>query len=163
MHGLLTFQVANVKGNGNLGMQAHTHKGETKSFGPPRGAAKPNSSTFLKRGTGTSYNARSTLPESTESPSNLFYPLILAFAVHHENSLEKYYSESRKEAIPKKEDKPIMGLRSDKNFIVSNAVDNITAGNSTFAWSLIGLKGTGWLAVFERSLQILKFAGVVSG
>lgn len=48
--------------------------------------------------------------------------------VHHENSLEKYYSESRKEAIPKKADKPIMGLKSDKNFIVSNAVDNITAG-----------------------------------
>lgn len=68
----------------------------------------------------------------------------LVFPVHHENSLEKYYSESRKEAIPKKSDKPIMGLKSDKNFIVSNAVDNITAGkHSPTACFRLGM-GLGW-------------------
>ena len=33
----------------------------------------------------------------------------------------------KKEAIPKKSDKPIMGLVSDKNYIVANAVENILA------------------------------------
>lgn len=33
----------------------------------------------------------------------------------------------KKPAIPKKEEKPIMGLVSDKNFIVANAVENILA------------------------------------
>lgn len=30
-----------------------------------------------------------------------------------------------KEQVPKSSDKPIMGLKSNKNFIVSNAVENI--------------------------------------
>lgn len=34
----------------------------------------------------------------------------------------------RKPAVPKKDEKPIMGLVSDKNFIVANAVENILAG-----------------------------------
>ena len=34
---------------------------------------------------------------------------------------------AKKPAIPKKEEKPIMGLVSDKNFIVANAVENILA------------------------------------
>jgi hypothetical protein len=33
----------------------------------------------------------------------------------------------KKVAVPKKDEKPIMGLVSDKNFIVSNAVENILA------------------------------------
>mmetsp|Transcript_11224 Transcript_11224/g.18895 ORF Transcript_11224/g.18895 Transcript_11224/m.18895 type:complete len:100 (-) Transcript_11224:334-633(-) len=33
----------------------------------------------------------------------------------------------KKMPIPKREEKPIMGLVSDKNFIVSNAVENILA------------------------------------
>lgn len=33
----------------------------------------------------------------------------------------------KKAAVPKKDEKPIMGLVSDKNFIVSNAVENILA------------------------------------
>ena len=34
---------------------------------------------------------------------------------------------SKKVAVPKLGEKPIMGLVSDKNFIVSNAVENILA------------------------------------
>jgi hypothetical protein len=30
--------------------------------------------------------------------------------------------------VPKKDEKPIMGLVSDKNYIVANAVENILAG-----------------------------------
>jgi hypothetical protein len=33
--------------------------------------------------------------------------------------------------VPKKDEKPIMGLVSDKNFIVANAVENILAGKIT--------------------------------
>jgi hypothetical protein len=33
----------------------------------------------------------------------------------------------KKVSVPKKDEKPIMGLVSDKNFIVSNAVENILA------------------------------------
>jgi hypothetical protein len=33
----------------------------------------------------------------------------------------------KKAPIPSKDDKPIMGLVSDKNFIVANAVENILA------------------------------------
>jgi hypothetical protein len=35
--------------------------------------------------------------------------------------------EKIKAAIPKKEEKPVMGLKTDKNFVVSNAVENILA------------------------------------
>ena len=34
---------------------------------------------------------------------------------------------NKKVSVPKKDEKPIMGLVSDKNFIVSNAVENILA------------------------------------
>ena len=45
---------------------------------------------------------------------------------------KKYsYAEDHKKApVPKKDEKPIMGLVSDKNFIVANAVENILAGMS---------------------------------
>lgn len=33
-----------------------------------------------------------------------------------------------KAAVPKRDEKPIHGLVSDKNFIVANAVENILAG-----------------------------------
>ncbi len=38
--------------------------------------------------------------------------------------------EVKKPPVPKKDEKPIHGLVSDKNFIVANAVENILAGNS---------------------------------
>jgi hypothetical protein len=34
---------------------------------------------------------------------------------------------AKKTSVPSKDEKPIMGLVSDKNFIVSNAVENILA------------------------------------
>lgn len=38
----------------------------------------------------------------------------------------------KKAPVPKKDEKPIMGLVSDKNFIVANAVENILAGKHNF-------------------------------
>ena len=40
-----------------------------------------------------------------------------------------YGDDYKKPQVPKKEEKPIMGLVSDKNYIVANAVENILAGN----------------------------------
>lgn len=37
-------------------------------------------------------------------------------------------TDAKKPAVPKKDEKPIHGLVSDKNFIVANAVENILAG-----------------------------------
>ena len=38
----------------------------------------------------------------------------------------------KKAAVPKRDEKPIQGLVSDKNFIVANAVENILAGKYHF-------------------------------
>ena len=41
-----------------------------------------------------------------------------------------YKDDAKRAAVPKKDEKPIMGLISDKNYIVANAVENILAGTS---------------------------------
>jgi len=41
---------------------------------------------------------------------------------------KQYNDGFKKPAVPKKDEKPIHGLVSDKNFIVANAVENILAG-----------------------------------
>ena len=40
----------------------------------------------------------------------------------------EYLNATKKPPIPSKEEKPIMGLVSEKNYIVANAVSNILAG-----------------------------------
>ena len=37
-------------------------------------------------------------------------------------------SDKRRPAVPRKDEKPLMGLQSKKNFITSNAVENIMKG-----------------------------------
>jgi hypothetical protein len=46
------------------------------------------------------------------------------------NLVQKYHygDDAKKPAVPKKDEKPIMGLVSDKNYVVANAVENILAG-----------------------------------
>ena len=39
-----------------------------------------------------------------------------------------YHEDWKKPPVPKKDEKPIQGLVSDKNYIVANAVENILAG-----------------------------------
>lgn len=41
----------------------------------------------------------------------------------------KKYDNSLKPTIPSRSEPPIMGLRSNKNFIVANAVENILSGS----------------------------------
>jgi hypothetical protein len=46
---------------------------------------------------------------------------LIADKFHHTDQFKK-------PGVPKKDEKPIMGLVSDKNYIVANAVENILAG-----------------------------------
>ena len=41
----------------------------------------------------------------------------------------KYNAETKKPAIPKKDEKPIMGLKTSKNFVLANKVENMLARN----------------------------------
>lgn len=72
------------------------------TFGKKAGDCKPNQTQFLKKQTGTI--------KIPEKPTKFSYD-----------------PSFKKENIPKQADKPIMGLVSDKNYIVANAVENILA------------------------------------
>jgi Calmodulin-binding len=78
---------------------AHPNKSESAHFGKPKGTLKPTPDSFRKKGTGTMV-----LPE----PSKF-----------------NYQSQERKPPVVKKDEAPIHGLKTDKNFIVSNAVEVI--------------------------------------
>lgn len=72
-------------------------------MGQPKGALKPDTNTFKKKTTGNPI-----LIEKTE--------------------ISKYdRAHPPKVPVPKKDERPIHGLVSDKNFIVANAVENILA------------------------------------
>mmetsp|Transcript_20145 Transcript_20145/g.27851 ORF Transcript_20145/g.27851 Transcript_20145/m.27851 type:complete len:93 (+) Transcript_20145:261-539(+) len=73
-------------------------------MGTVKGALKPDATQFKKKMTG-----QPTLCNKTE---------VQKFARN---------TDFKKQAVPKKDEKPIHGLVSDKNFIVANAVENILA------------------------------------
>lgn len=54
------FKVANLGGDFEVGLQAHTQYGNTKTFGHVKGDRKPSPDKFLKKMTGTMGNE--TLP-----------------------------------------------------------------------------------------------------
>jgi hypothetical protein len=65
---------------------------------------KPETTGFRKKGTGNPV-----LPEATQLGKFM------------------YADDVKRAPVPKKDEKPIMGLVSDKNYIVANAVENILA------------------------------------
>ncbi|CAD8057494.1 unnamed protein product [Paramecium primaurelia] len=94
-------KVNNINGDFDLVKGPHTHKGQSHSLGKPKGSYKPDATMFRMKNTGTMGSNQ--LPE------------IQSFK----------YPQSCKAAVPKKDEKPIHGLKSNKNFIVTNAVENI--------------------------------------
>lgn len=92
--------LGNVAGDFEHFDGAHRSSSLGASFGKAKGTIKPDPQSFRKKGTGTHK-----LPEQT----NKF----------------NYTSQERKPPIPKKDEKPILGLKTDKNFIVANAVEVI--------------------------------------
>ncbi|CAD8062942.1 unnamed protein product [Paramecium sonneborni] len=94
-------KVNNINGDFDLARGPHTHKGQSNSLGRPKGSYKPDSTMFRLKNTGTMGSNQ--LPE-----------------------VQQYkYPPSVRPPVPKKDEKPIHGLKSNKNYIVTNAVENI--------------------------------------
>jgi len=96
-------KVANVSGNTQEFAGPHPAKASTATMGKAKGTVKPQTDSFRKKGTGTM--------GFVYSPSK--------------DSNFNYEHEYKKPAVPKKDEKPIMGLQSTKNYIVANAVENM--------------------------------------
>ena len=75
------------------------------------GTLKPDTKSFRLKGTGSMGSNK--LPEH-DSLTKFAYDCLTC----------------KRETVPKIEEKPIMGLKSNKNFIISNAVENILSGNN---------------------------------
>lgn len=92
--------------NGDLAPEGsnHTNLAGSALWGKKKGEVRPDPTSFIKRGTGT-------MRQSGTMKSNK----------------EHTKREPRRPPVPKKDEKPIMGLTSDKNYIVANAVENILA------------------------------------
>ena len=102
--------VANVPGDLALPCGPHKPTAMNATLGLPKGGGKADAARFTKKGTGTMK-----LPEGKEGLG------LVAKKFEYATGLKR-------PPIPSKEEKPIMGLKSEKNFIVANAVENILAG-----------------------------------
>lgn len=94
--------------NGNLESQ-HTYKKSKANFGPPLTVSMPNPKTFMK--VGAKLGHVPTLQEVKSHAPETLKPTTLKTKV--------------KPPLPDGKDKPIMGLKTSKNFIVANAVEVI--------------------------------------
>ena len=92
-------QVCNMNGDFNLPRGAHQLKGMSSTFGKPTGTYRKDPNFFTKKG-----------------HQYINYP---------QTERVRSTTDFKKPSIPSKDDKPIMGLKSDKNFITANAVDVI--------------------------------------
>lgn len=99
--------VGNLSGDYAFFDGPHTHVGSGNTFGKPRGTLKSAPTAFRKRGTGTMK-----LPEPNK------------FA---------YQTTEARPPVPKRNEQPIHGLKSSKNFIVANAVEVILKAPRTLA------------------------------
>lgn len=82
---------------------AHYHKNVAATFGQQKGALKPDTTIFKKKGTGN--------------------PVLIDKKSVSKKMYEEEYN--KRAAVPLKDERPIHGLVSDKNFIVANAVEAI--------------------------------------
>ena len=91
--------VANMSGEYKFPRGAHPILRNSATFGPPLGGYSPDPLNFHKKG-----------------ETHKIYP-----------PTEKLhtYSDIKKPAVPTVNDAPIFGLKTEKNFIIANAVDNI--------------------------------------
>ena len=91
--------VANMNGEIQLPRGAHPIQGNWRTFGKPEGGYKQDPQNFYKKG-----HQYKTIPPPERIRS---------------------LSEIKKPPVPRVTEKPIMGLKSDKNYITANAVDAI--------------------------------------
>jgi len=96
-------KIANVGGGTQEFVGPHPAKALGATMGKPKGTVKPQTDSFRKKGTGT-----------------------MGFVYSPSKDGEFGYSdEFKKPAVPKMDEKPIMGLQTQKNYIVANAVENM--------------------------------------
>jgi len=93
-----TFGTTKLNGAGRI------QKKGAATFGTPIGEAKPVPSEFLKKA-----SLRAAVLTAKEV-------LVAPY---------KFPAENRKDPVPKKDEKPVMGLKTAKNFITANAVETI--------------------------------------
>ncbi len=91
--------ICNLSGEYTLPRGAHKLEQENATFGLPEGSYAPNPNNYHKKG------------ETFKILPPLEY-------LHQKDEIKK-------PSIPNKNDYPIYGFKSDKNYIISNAVDNI--------------------------------------
>jgi len=98
-------KISNLNGRTQEWEGPHTRKALGGTFGQPKGSVKPQTTEFTRKGTGTS--------------GQIYAP--------SESGNFARDSDYKKPAVPKKDEKPIMGLKTQKNYIVANAVENMLA------------------------------------
>mmetsp|Transcript_19266 Transcript_19266/g.58266 ORF Transcript_19266/g.58266 Transcript_19266/m.58266 type:complete len:255 (-) Transcript_19266:87-851(-) len=88
-------------------------KGLPSSFGPPPAASKPDPRSFLRRKEGkmSSDRGASVLSRSVQ--------------MRRSNGSSGRYRASRKDAVPSRNERPVYGIKTSKNFIEANAIDAI--------------------------------------
>mmetsp|Transcript_22121 Transcript_22121/g.23063 ORF Transcript_22121/g.23063 Transcript_22121/m.23063 type:complete len:268 (+) Transcript_22121:29-832(+) len=94
--------VSNINGDYQLPRGAHRQKAMNATFGKPEGSYRKDPNSFTRKG-----------------HSYIDYPEITKLRPD---------TDFKKPPIPSLDDKPIMGLKSDKNYITANAVDVILMG-----------------------------------
>jgi len=101
--------IGNLNGNVQPIPGPHTNKGDTSTFGRPKGQNRKDQLEFTKKQTGTMGRS---LPPLKETDF-------------------KYGEDFKKPVVPKKDEKPIMGLVSQKDFVVANQVENMLSQAKT--------------------------------
>lgn len=91
----------------------HNHRGGYSTFGRKKGSYRPKYTEYRKKYTGSM------------GGTGTKYQTIRSNALPSQKKFKKY----RCPPIPGRNEKPIQGLKSNKNFIVANAVENILLRN----------------------------------
>jgi len=98
--------LGDINAGGGAGNGQHTSKARNGTFGSALGRAKPNPSSFIRKG---EIKGRGVDPKSKPAP------FLRRDAV------------PKKHAVPTRDDCPVMGLQSTKNYVTANAVEAILA------------------------------------
>lgn len=98
-------KVSNLSGRTQEFVGPHDRRAGGATFGKPKGALKPQTDNYAKRGTGT-------MGKTYQPPD--------------ETNFQRE-ADYKKPAVPKRDEAPIMGLKTQKNYIVANAVENMLA------------------------------------
>ena len=111
-------------------------RGSHGTFG--KDSTKSDPQTFLrsKKNRGVSPKSKRTFLSSVYLSLLYFFfqRKVYSFTIHvfTASKFTRNLVKSPKPAVPKRDDKPVMGLKTTKNFVVSNAVENILSSKSFF-------------------------------